>query len=94
MLTLSPSLAIQELSHGGPHPNPKPNPNPSPNPNPKPETVIPHLPTHNLPPSKNSPTVALLFFFFITLEPRVEWYTKFMSLKNEPSSEPLHISAE
>jgi len=31
------------------------------------------------------------FFFFITLKPRVELYTKSMSLKCEPASEPLHI---
>jgi len=34
------------------------------------------------------------FFFFITLKPRVEWYKKSMSLKYEPSSEPLHISVK
>jgi len=28
---------------------------------------------------------------FITIKPRVERYTKFMSLKYEPASEPLHI---
>ena len=33
----------------------------------------------------------VLFFFFITLKPSVERYTKSMSLKYEPSSEPLHI---
>jgi len=32
------------------------------------------------------------FFFFITLEPRV--IHKSMSLKYEPSSEPLHISSK
>jgi len=32
--------------------------------------------------------------FFITLETRVERYTKSTSLKYAPSSEPLHISAE
>ena len=31
-------------------------------------------------------------FFFITLKPRVECYTKSMSLKYEPALEPLHIS--
>ena len=31
-------------------------------------------------------------FFFVTLKPRVGWYTKSMSLKYEPASEPLHIS--
>ena len=31
------------------------------------------------------------FFFFVTLKPRVEWYTKSMSLKYEVASEPLHI---
>jgi len=30
--------------------------------------------------------------FFITLKPRVERYTKSMSLKYELASEPLHIS--
>ena len=35
----------------------------------------------------------LLFFFFITLKPRVEGYTKYVSLKYEPASEPLHISS-
>ena len=36
--------------------------------------------------------VASFFFFvFITLKPRVEWYTKSLSLKYEPASEPLHI---
>jgi len=34
------------------------------------------------------------FFFFITLKPRVDGYTKSMSLKYEPSSEPLHISVK
>jgi len=33
----------------------------------------------------------LLFFFFITLKPRVERYTQSMRLKYEPASEPLHI---
>jgi len=33
----------------------------------------------------------MFLFFFITLKPRVELYTKCMSLKYEPSSEPLHI---
>jgi len=33
-------------------------------------------------------------FFFITLKPRVEWYTKSVSLKYEPASEPLHISVK
>ena len=32
--------------------------------------------------------------FFITLKPRVEWYTKSMRLKFEPASEPLHISVK
>jgi len=36
----------------------------------------------------------LLFFFFIALKPRVEEYTKSMSLKYEPASEPLHISVK
>jgi len=31
------------------------------------------------------------FFFFIALKPSVEGYTKSMSLKYEPASEPLHI---
>ena len=35
-----------------------------------------------------------VIFFFITLKPRVEYYTKSMSLKYEPASEPLHISVE
>jgi len=34
------------------------------------------------------------FFFFITLKPRVEGYTKSVSLKYEPASEPLHISVK
>ena len=37
---------------------------------------------------------APLFFFFITLKPRVVCYTKSMSLKYEPASEPLHISVK
>ena len=35
-----------------------------------------------------------VLFFFITLKPRVERYTKSVSLKYEPASEPLHILAE
>ena len=35
-----------------------------------------------------------LLFFAITLEPRVEWCKQSMSLKYEPSSEPLYISAK
>ena len=35
-----------------------------------------------------------LLFFFITLKPRLESYTKSMSLKYEPASEPLHISVK
>ena len=35
-----------------------------------------------------------LLLFFITLKPRVELYTKSMSLKYEPASEPLHISVK
>ena len=35
--------------------------------------------------------LALLFFFFITLKPRVESYTKSMSLRYEPVSDPRHI---
>jgi hypothetical protein len=31
------------------------------------------------------------FFFFITIKPRVELYTKSMSLKYDPASEPPHI---
>ena len=31
-----------------------------------------------------------IFFFFITLKPRVEGYKNSMSLEYEPSSEPLH----
>ena len=34
------------------------------------------------------------FFCFTTLEPRVEWIQKSMNLRYEPSSEPLHISAQ
>jgi len=36
------------------------------------------------------------FFFFMvfTLKPRIERYTKYMSLKYEPASEPLHISVK
>ena len=29
---------------------------------------------------------AILFFFFFTLKPRVEWYTKSVSLKYEPAA--------
>jgi len=36
----------------------------------------------------------VLLFFFITAKPRVEGYTKAMSLKYEPASEPLHISVK
>ena len=36
----------------------------------------------------------VLLLFFVTLKPRVEGYTKCMSLKYEPASEPLHISAK
>jgi len=35
--------------------------------------------------------VCRLFFFLNTLEPRVEWHTKSMSLEYEPASEPLYI---
>jgi len=35
-----------------------------------------------------------LFFFFITLKPGVECYTKSMRLKYEPAWEPLHISVK
>jgi len=38
--------------------------------------------------------VNLFFFCFITLKPRVEGYTKSMSLKYEPVSEPLHMSVK
>ena len=41
-----------------------------------------------------TPREVLLVFFFITLKPRVEWYTKSMSLRYEPASEPLHISVK
>jgi len=41
---------------------------------------------------RRTPERVNFFFFFITLTPRVEWYTKSMSLKYEPASEPLHIS--
>ena len=34
---------------------------------------------------------ANIFFFFITLKPRVESHTKSMRLEYEPASEPLHI---
>ena len=34
------------------------------------------------------------FFLFITLKPRVEGYTKSMSLTYEPASKPLHIYVE
>ena len=34
------------------------------------------------------------FLFFMTLKPSVEWYTKSMSLKYEPASKLLHISAK
>ena len=33
-------------------------------------------------------------FFFITLKPSVECYTKSMSLTYEPTSEPLHVSVK
>jgi len=36
----------------------------------------------------------MVFFFFVTRKPRVELYTKSMSLKYEPASEPLHISVK
>ena len=36
---------------------------------------------------------ASLFFCSITLKPRVQLYTKSMSLEYEPASEPLHIPA-
>ena len=34
----------------------------------------------------------VFIFLFITLQTRVEGYTKFMSLTYKPASEPLHIS--
>jgi len=36
----------------------------------------------------------LLFFFFITLKPRIERYTESMRLNYEPASEPMHISVK
>jgi hypothetical protein len=33
-------------------------------------------------------------FFFVTLKPRIEGYTKSMSLENEIASEPPHTSVE
>ena len=36
----------------------------------------------------------VFLFFFITLKPRVVWYTKSVSLSYEPASEPLHISVK
>ena len=36
----------------------------------------------------------IFFFFFVTLKARVERCTKSMSLKFEPASEPLHVSAK
>ena len=42
--------------------------------------------------SNNDPSLTF-FFFFITREPRVV-RRKSLSLKYEPSSEPLHISAK
>ena len=52
-----------------------------------------NLGVHRLLPSvaNDVPEDVLHFFFFVTLEPRVEGYTKSMSLKYEPASEPLHI---
>jgi len=38
---------------------------------------------------QHRPTL-LLLFFFITLKPRVKWYTKSVSLKYDPASEPPH----
>ena len=46
-----------------------------------------HPPTQ--PPRNPHCTLAPIFFFFITHKPRVEWYTKSMSLEYEPASEPL-----
>jgi len=37
------------------------------------------------------PDTGSFFFFFITVKPRVEWYTTSVSLKYEAVSEPLHI---
>jgi len=42
--------------------------------------------------SQEAVDVQVLFFFFITPKPRIEWYIKSMSLKYEPASAPLHIS--
>ena len=35
-----------------------------------------------------------LLFFFVTLKPRVRGYTKSMSVRYKPASEPLHISVK
>jgi len=37
---------------------------------------------------------SLLLCFFVTLKPRVEGYTKSMSLRYEAASEPLYISVK
>ena len=51
--------------------------------------------THSTPPTTSwCPGNPFFFFFFITLKPRVEEYTKSMSLKYEPASKPLHISVK
>jgi len=42
----------------------------------------------------NSEPCEPFWFFFITLKPRIEPYTKSTSLKYKPASEPLHISVK
>ena len=44
--------------------------------------------------SCTAPCVSSSFFFFITLTPRVERYTKSTSLKYEPASEPPCVTHE
>jgi len=46
------------------------------------------VPLHSAPARADPSLPAGRFFFFITLKPRVERYTKSMSLKCEPASEP------
>jgi hypothetical protein len=40
------------------------------------------------------PDRAIFFFFLVFLEPRIQLYTKSMSLKYEPFPEPLRISVK
>jgi hypothetical protein len=45
-------------------------------------------------PNERAPIAFVLLFFFTTLKPRVECYTKSLNLKRELASEPLHISVK